>query len=56
MTERIFYLPTLGLVGTDNSFTENIQEDTEISYCFSTVWPARLDLFLIFPNGVWARN
>ena len=39
MDDRILYLPTLGQkfwLGTDNSFTENIQEDIEISYCFST--------------------
>ena len=39
MDDRILYLPTLGQkfwFGTDNSFTENIQEDMEISYCFST--------------------
>ena len=39
MDDRILYLPTLGQkfwFGIDNSFTENIQEDMEISYCFST--------------------
>ena len=33
MDDRILYLPTLGQkfsFGTDNSFTENVQEDMEI--------------------------
>ena len=39
MTELFVYPGTkfwLDTPRTDNSFTENLQEDTEISYCFNT--------------------